>query len=58
MNNQPWLTDLIEDKLLPILAGLSECEGDIRKAQQLNHWLHLRWIERGFKLTTTQQHLM
>jgi len=58
MSNQPWLLDLIEDKLLPILAQLTECEADITKVQQLNHWLRLRWMERGFKLSTTQQHLM
>ena len=58
MSNRPWLTDLIEDKLLPTLAQLADCEQDIPKAQQLNHWLRLRWTERGFKLTQQQHPLM
>ena len=58
MSNRPWLTDLIEDKLLPILAQLTDCESDLTKAQQLNHWLRLRWVERGFKLTQQQRPLM
>ena len=58
MSNRHWLTDLIEDKLLPILAQLADCEADIPKAQQLNQWLHLRFRERGFKLTQQQRPLM
>jgi hypothetical protein len=58
MSNRPWLIDLIENKLLPILAQLADCDSDIPKAQQLNYWLRLRWVERGFRLPQQQRPLM